>query len=173
MKIDAISIFIARKRSLRRLCFYKCLSVHSGGGGSTSVHAGIPPHEQTPPPGSRACWEIRSTSGRYASYWNAILFFRRSFWPVFFPIENCLCEINCYVVFHYRCANIVYCALRCLQVQVQSNNGAWNRTEYDGEMLDWIIGDIMENDCLLCALSATYKALEVIRRIWESIEPDR
>ena len=29
------------------------------------------PQEQTPP---RACWEIRSTSGRYASYWNAILF---------------------------------------------------------------------------------------------------
>ena len=32
-----------------------------------------------PPLGSRpplcsACWEIRSTSGRYASYWNAILF---------------------------------------------------------------------------------------------------
>ena len=37
------------------------------------------PPEQTPPPRSRhpprhrACWEIRSTSGRYASYWNAIL----------------------------------------------------------------------------------------------------
>ena len=26
------------------------------------------------PPRRRACWEIRSTSGRYASYWNAILF---------------------------------------------------------------------------------------------------
>ena len=38
------------------------------------------PPEQTPPrpgthpsPGSRACWEIRPTSGRYASYWNAFL----------------------------------------------------------------------------------------------------
>ena len=30
------------------------------------------PWEQTPP--SRACWEIRSTHGWYASYWNAILF---------------------------------------------------------------------------------------------------
>ena len=30
------------------------------------------PQEQTPPR-SRACWEIRSTRGRYASYWNAIL----------------------------------------------------------------------------------------------------
>ena len=36
-----------------------------------------PPQEQTPPgtdtPRHRACWEIRSTRGRYASYWNAIL----------------------------------------------------------------------------------------------------
>ena len=31
-----------------------------------------PPPEQTPP--RRACWEIRSTRGRYASYWNAYLF---------------------------------------------------------------------------------------------------
>ena len=27
------SIFTARKRSLRRLCFYRCVSVHRGGGG--------------------------------------------------------------------------------------------------------------------------------------------
>ena len=43
-----------------------------------------PPREQTHPSRSRhprkqtplcsACWEIRSTSGRYASYWNAILY---------------------------------------------------------------------------------------------------
>ena len=40
------------------------------------------PGPDTPPPGSRtptplhsACWEIRSTSGRYASYWNAILLY--------------------------------------------------------------------------------------------------
>ena len=26
------------------------------------------------PPGSSACWEIRATSGRYASHWNAFLF---------------------------------------------------------------------------------------------------
>ena len=33
-----------------------------------------PPPDQAPPnPPSRACWEIRSVSGRYASYWNAIL----------------------------------------------------------------------------------------------------
>ena len=27
-----LHIFTARKRSLRRLCFYRCLSVHMGGG---------------------------------------------------------------------------------------------------------------------------------------------
>ena len=50
---------------------------------SAPVHAGIhttipPDQRQTPlgadtPPHS-ACWEIRATSGRYASYWNAYLF---------------------------------------------------------------------------------------------------
>ena len=30
------------------------------------------------PPGSIACWQIRATSGRYASYWNAFLF---CLWP--------------------------------------------------------------------------------------------
>ena len=32
-----------------------------------------PPDQAAPPPRCRACWEIRSTRGRYASYWNAIL----------------------------------------------------------------------------------------------------
>ena len=36
--------------------------------------SGTPPTRQVPPPPSRAYWEIRSTSGRYASYWNALLF---------------------------------------------------------------------------------------------------
>ena len=78
-----------------------CDSVNRGG--SASVHAGIPqppcsgtmhpwdhappPQDHAPlPPGTmhppgpctpsrrRACREIRSTRGRYASYWNAILF---------------------------------------------------------------------------------------------------
>ena len=31
------------------------------------------PPGQTPSPLRSACWEIRSTSGRYASYWNAFL----------------------------------------------------------------------------------------------------
>ena len=37
-----------------------------------------PPRDQVHPlagtPPSSACWEIRATSGRYASYWNAFLF---------------------------------------------------------------------------------------------------
>ena len=41
--------------------------------------AGTPPgrytlQADTPPSRSSACWEIRATSGRYASYWNAFLF---------------------------------------------------------------------------------------------------
>ena len=32
------------------------------------------PPDQTPPPRSSTCWEIRATSGRYASYWNAYLY---------------------------------------------------------------------------------------------------
>ena len=76
-------------KGLRRLCFYTCLSFCPQGE-SASVHAWIPPspgadttvRDQAPPgadtPGRRhpprsACWEIRPTSGRYASYWNAIV----------------------------------------------------------------------------------------------------
>ena len=50
----------------------------SGHGGSAPLHAGIPPPWQGRPPLCSACWEIRSTSGRYASYWNAILFIKES-----------------------------------------------------------------------------------------------
>ena len=43
-----------------------------------------PPQSRTcfPPPPQRACCEIRSTRGRYASYWNAILFKLRITDPV-------------------------------------------------------------------------------------------
>ena len=105
------TIFTTRKRSLRRLCFYTCLSVILFTGGlSASVHTGIHPPADTPLPRSRpspgadttspspfpgsrtplqsACWEIQVTSGRYASYWNAyfcsILFTKATtFTPVF------------------------------------------------------------------------------------------
>ena len=68
------SIFTARKRSLRRLCFYRCLSVHRGacvaGGmhgrrGMRATHA--------PPPPDTPDMVIRTVSRQYASYWNAFL----------------------------------------------------------------------------------------------------
>ena len=87
----------ARKRSLRRLCFHRCLSVQRGV--SAPLHAGIhplpdqkqtaTPHppRQTPssqtPPGRHPPRQtppcavhdgIRSTSRWYASHWNAFLF---------------------------------------------------------------------------------------------------
>ena len=33
----------------------------------------VHPPGQVQPPGSSACWEMRATSGRYTSYWNAFL----------------------------------------------------------------------------------------------------
>ena len=62
-----------------RLCFYTCLWFCSQG-----ATAGIPPPRSRPPgtdtplsrnhhPRSSKCWEIRATSGRYASYWKCIL----------------------------------------------------------------------------------------------------
>ena len=45
---------------------------HTPLGLDTPWDQALPPWEQTSPLGS-ACWEIRATSGRYASYWNAIL----------------------------------------------------------------------------------------------------
>ena len=45
--------------------------------GADSHRSRHPPPEQTPPeetPPCIACWEIRSTHERYASYWNAISF---------------------------------------------------------------------------------------------------
>ena len=46
--------------------------------GYTPLMSRRPPPEQAPPPppdGGSACWEIRATSGRCVSYWNAILLF--------------------------------------------------------------------------------------------------
>ena len=47
-----------------------CDSVHGGGVCLSACWDTTPP---PPPPWSTAYWEIWSTSGRYASYWNAIL----------------------------------------------------------------------------------------------------
>ena len=107
-------IFTTGKRSLRRLCFHRCLSVHRGGlglfpGGSpfrgfsvqrasvqwVSVQGGLCPGGLCPgvsvqwglcPRGSLSRGSLSSgvsvmktphmvTSKRYASYWNAFLFF--------------------------------------------------------------------------------------------------
>ena len=126
--VPLIAIFTTRKRSLRRLCFYTCLSFcpWEGGGlpqymlgyhpprpGTPPLRAvpldqappravpldQAPPPQSSPPgpgtpqsspprpgpppdqahtPRSSACWEIRSTSGRYASYWNATLWSLRT-----------------------------------------------------------------------------------------------
>ena len=76
-------IFTARKRSLRRLCFYRCVSVHSGGGfsiggvlhrGGVSIRGGSPSWGGLHPGGV----SIRSMCGRYASYWNAFLSYSKS-----------------------------------------------------------------------------------------------
>ena len=71
------------QRSWGKVMFSQaCVILFTGGGGGSwgegvclsACWDTIPP-EQTPPeqtPPHRACWEIRSTHGRYASYWNAI-----------------------------------------------------------------------------------------------------
>ena len=94
-------LITARKQSLGQGNIFSsmCQEFSPHGGGSTSVHAGIPPHPHpqadtlprsrhphgsinppwsihhlgadTPPPHC-AYWQIWSTSGQYASYWNAI-----------------------------------------------------------------------------------------------------
>ena len=109
--IHLVSFITARKRSLRRLCFYTCLSVILFTGeeylgqvplagpppagtppgrytpGRNTPRTGKPPppdryparqvHPQTgTPPAMHA--GIRSTSGRYASYWNAFLLSREN-----------------------------------------------------------------------------------------------
>ena len=71
--------FTACKRSLRRLCFYTCLSFCSQVGGCLPqcMLGYTPPGSRHPSAADTslcsACWEIRATSRRYASYWNASL----------------------------------------------------------------------------------------------------
>ena len=94
-------IITARKRSLRRLCFYRCLVCPRGGGhvwqGGMHGRGGMCGRGVCMAGGAcmvegmhgrRCAWqgarmpprgydEIRSMSGRYASYWNAFLFLLR------------------------------------------------------------------------------------------------
>ena len=49
-------------------------------GGLPQCMLGYPsPQSRHPPPRSSACWEILTTSGWYASYWNAFLFWFQMF----------------------------------------------------------------------------------------------
>ena len=78
-------IFTARKRSLGQgNIFSSVCQEFCSEGGLPQCILGYPPRsrhplqEQAPPLPSRrplhsACWETRLTSGRYASFWNAIL----------------------------------------------------------------------------------------------------
>ena len=84
-------IYYRPQRSWAKVMFLQAsVILLTGGGVSASVHAGIPPPGSRPPlgpdppgadtpPGTRhppppeANSGIRSTSGRYASYWNAFL----------------------------------------------------------------------------------------------------
>ena len=73
--------FLPSATKLRRLCFYRCLSVHGGVCLSACWDTTPPPGADPPPRDGYCC-------GRYASYWNAFLlkyfyfclFFRRC-WP--------------------------------------------------------------------------------------------
>ena len=62
------TVITACKRSLGQGNIFTpvCYSVHRG------EYLGRYPRDQVHPPSS-ACWEIRATSGWYASYWNAFL----------------------------------------------------------------------------------------------------
>ena len=67
------------QRSWAKVMFLQASVILSTGGCLPQCMLGYHPPEQTPPrsrlpPQRRPCWEIRSTRGRYASYWNAILF---------------------------------------------------------------------------------------------------
>ena len=58
----------------------------------TPLKPDTPPRPGTPPRDQvhsrcRACWEVRSTRGRYASYWNAIL------WYIFSNSPSICCQV--------------------------------------------------------------------------------
>ena len=55
--LTTLFLFItARKRSLRRLCFYTCLSLCPQGGVCLSACWDTTPWDQTPPPGADSPW---------------------------------------------------------------------------------------------------------------------
>ena len=71
------------------------------------------PPEQTAPPPSSACWEIRATSGRYASYWNEI-FFHNSIYKVVWYHFTCHVTSDFWPCLHtYVSINIVKALFSC------------------------------------------------------------
>ena len=69
------NIFTGRNEVVAKVMFYRCVSVHRGGGCLPQCMLGwqAPPGPGRPP--READSSIRSTSGRYASYWNAFFLF--------------------------------------------------------------------------------------------------
>ena len=68
------------QRSWGKVMFFTrvCDSVHKGSLLVYHPHPPSPGPRSRLPPGSSACWEIRATSGWYASYWNVFLLFEFS-----------------------------------------------------------------------------------------------
>ena len=64
-------VITVRKRSLQRLCFYTCQSVILFTVGGVCIQGGL--HRGVGRPPQIGYCRIRSTSGRYASYWNEFL----------------------------------------------------------------------------------------------------
>ena len=108
-----------------RLCFYTCVWFCSQGGGYSgqgepprSRHPPPPPGRENPPswadpprpdapPPQEAHSSVRSTSGRYASYWNA--FFSYLFFP--WPLKTKYIERNCSP--WIKCWNVIEVVRMC------------------------------------------------------------
>ena len=99
------------------------------------------PPMQTPHPLGRhplhsACWEIRATSGRYASYWNAYLFCPK--FSKFHSRKKCTRRtINCRV-----------CADRSVKISQNSSNATMT--------FKWLLIHYFHRSCLLFSLSFVY-----------------
>ena len=75
----------------RRGCLPQFMLGYTPPGSRHSLWEQTPPQEQTNPRSS-ACLEIRATSGRYASYWNACLFLQLQIWMHSIFFNQCPAE---------------------------------------------------------------------------------
>ena len=105
------------------VCLSTCWDAYPPG-----PEAGTPPGpEASPPPSgpeadppqSSVCWEIRATRGRYASYWNAYLFFFK-IWRIsvlfvgpLIPLLGLL--VMCALGFKARVDPLLACLIACGQ----------------------------------------------------------